>query len=276
MLGHNLPRKGVALHPQIAKGFSLEGRSAVITGAASGLGREAARMFVCAGARVVLADIDETGLNVTAGIVREAGGSVLVQPTDVADRDAVEALAEAAVREFGRIDIWINSAGIPLWAGVTEAPPSAAERLIAINLMGTYWGCAAAGRAMRTQGGGAIVNVSSTAGDSPVPGLSVYGMSKAGVNQLTRVCAKEFGSFGVRVNAVVPGWIDTPINASMYRDAAGQIDPKRREAIVEQMAALSPLGLTGAASDIGFALLYLASDASRFVTGQLLRVSGGV
>jgi len=234
-------------------------------------------MFACAGARVVLADIDEPGLKVTAGIVGEAGGAVLMQPTDVADRGAVEALADAAVREFGHVDIWINSAGIPLWAGVTEAPQPAAERLIAINLMGTYWGCAAAGRVMQAQGGrGAIVNVSSTAGDSPVPGLSVYGMSKAGVNQLTRVCAKEFGSFGVRVNAVVPGWIDTPINTSMYRDAAGRVDPKRREAIAEQMAALSPLGLTGEASDIGFAMLYLASDASRFVTGQLLRVSGGV
>jgi 3-oxoacyl-[acyl-carrier protein] reductase len=124
--------------------------------------------------------------------------------------------------------------------------------------------------------GGTILNVSSTAGDSPVPTLSVYGMTKAGVNQLTRVCATEFGPFGVRVNAVVPGWVDTPINTSMYRDAAGEIDLAQRDAVMTQMRALSPLGITGEASDIGFALLYLASDASRFVTGQLLRVSGGV
>ena len=125
-------------------------------------------------------------------------------------------------------------------------------------------------------GGGAIVNISSTAGDSPVPTLSVYGMTKAGVNQLTRVCAKEFGGFGVRVNAVVPGWIDTPINTSMYRDASGAVDPEMRGQVMEQMAALSPLGLTGEAVDIAMAVLYLASDASRFVTGETLRVSGGV
>jgi 3-oxoacyl-[acyl-carrier protein] reductase len=226
---------------------------------------------------VVLADVDEAGLDATAAKVRQAGGHPLVLPTDVADRAAVEALAEEAVDETGALDIWINSAGITLWAGITDASREEAANVVAVNLMGTYWGVAAAGRVMRERGkGGAIVNVSSTAGDSPVPTLSVYGMTKAGVNQLTRVAAQEFGSSGIRVNAVVPGWIDTPINTSMYRDAAGEVDLAQREAVIGQMRALSPLGLTGEAADIGFALLYLASDASRFVTGQLLRVSGGV
>jgi 3-oxoacyl-[acyl-carrier protein] reductase len=267
----------MALDTEITNAFSLEGRIAVVTGAASGLGREAARLFARAGADIVLADLDEAGLEETAALVREAGGNAFVRLVDVADRDAVEALADAAQREAGGLDIWINSAGVTLWAGVIETTREAAERVIAINMMGTYWGCAAAGRAMQAQGrGGTILNVSSTAGDSPVPTLSVYGMAKAGVNQLTRVCAKEFGGFGVRVNAVVPGWIDTPINTSMYRDAAGGLDLDKREAVLAQMRAMSPLGLTGEPSDIGFALLYLASDASKYVTGQLLRVSGGV
>jgi 3-oxoacyl-[acyl-carrier protein] reductase len=265
------------LDSEIVDAFSLEGRVAVITGAASGLGREAARVFAAAGARVVLADIDAAGLEDAAAEVREAGGAALVQRTDVADRDQVEALADAAVREFGKLDVWVNSAGVPLWADVVEVSTKAAERVVSINMMGVYWGCAAAGRVMRQTGGcGAIVNVSSTAGDSPVPRLSVYGMAKAGVNQLTRVCAQEFGAFGVRVNAVVPGWIDTPINASMYRDDSGHVDLASRETVINQMKALSPLGMTGEAKDIALALLYLASDASRFVTGQLLRVSGGV
>jgi 3-oxoacyl-[acyl-carrier protein] reductase len=160
---------------------------------------------------------------------------------------------------------------------VTEATRAQAERIVAINMMGTYWGCAAAGRVMQAQGrGGTILNISSTAGDSPVQALSVYGMTKAGVNQLTRVCAQEFGAFGVRVNAVVPGWIDTPMNTSMYRDKAGAVDPDQRETVLAEMRAMSPLDLTGEPSDIGFALLYLASDASKYVSGQLLRVSGGV
>ena len=266
-----------ALAPEIADAFSLEGRVAVITGAGSGLGQEAARVLAMAGARVVLADVDAAGLDATAAKVREVGGAAFVQRTNVANRAEVEALADAAALEFGRLDTWINSAGITLWAGVTEASTEAAERVISVNMMGTYWGCAAAGRVMKERGGGGtIINVSSTAGDSPVSTLSVYGMSKAGVNQLTRVCAQEFGAFGVRVNAVVPGWIDTPINTSMYRDPSGEVDAERRATVMAQMAAISPLGLTGQAMDIALALLYLASDASRFVTGQLLRVSGGV
>lgn len=262
---------------EIAAAFSLEGRVAVATGAASGLGREAARLFARAGADLVLADVDRAGLEETAALVREAGRRALVVPTDVSDPQAVDRLADAAVRDASGIDIWINSAGVTIWAGATDGKREAAERVVAVNMMGAYWGCAAAGRVMKAQGrGGSVLNVSSTAGESPVPGLSVYGMTKAGVNQLTRVCAQEFGAFGVRVNAVVPGWIDTPINASMYRDAAGDVNPAQREAVMAQMRALSPLGLTGEPSDIGFALLYLASDASRFVTGQLLRVSGGV
>lgn len=260
---------------EIAEAFSLEGRVAVITGAGSGLGQETARLFARAGAAVMLADVDAAGLEATASLVRGAGGTAVIHRTDVADRDMVEALADAAVHAFGRLDCWVNSAGITLWKGVVEATREEAERVVAINMMGTYWGCAAAGRVMKASGG-TIVNISSTAGDSPVPTLSVYGMTKAAVNQLTRVCAREFGPSGIRVNAVVPGWIDTPINTSMYRDAAGEVDLAQREKVMVQMAAMSPLGLTGEALDIAMAVLYLSSGASRYITGELLRVSGGV
>ncbi len=175
------------LDTEIAAAFSLKGRVAVVTGAASGLGREAARLLARAGADVILADRDQANLQTSAEIVREAGRRVSIRPTDVADGDEVKALAQYARRSAGGVDIWINSAGITRWSGVSETTREEAERVVAINMMGTYWGCAAAGRVMQAQGrGGTILNVSSTAGESPVPGLSVYGMTKAAVNQLPR------------------------------------------------------------------------------------------
>jgi 3-oxoacyl-[acyl-carrier protein] reductase len=171
------------LASEIAQAVSLDGRVAVVTGAGSGLGRETARLFAAAGAKVVLADVDTQGLDEAAERIRSEGGEAVIRPTDVADRDAVEALADDAVIECGRLDIWVNSAGITLWSGITEASREEVGRVISVNQLGTYWGCAAAGRVMQEQGrGGAIVNISSTAGESPVPTLSVYGMTKAAVN----------------------------------------------------------------------------------------------
>ena len=119
------------------------------------------------------------------------------------------------------------------------------------------------------------MNVSSGGGDKPVPGLGIYGMTKAAVNSLTWTSAAELGAHGVRVNAVAPGWIDTPMGTELYRDSEGRIDPALREQVLAEMKRQSPLGLLGRPSDVAFALLYLASDASRFVTGQILRVNGG-
>jgi 3-oxoacyl-[acyl-carrier protein] reductase len=128
---------------------------------------------------------------------------------------------------------------------------------------------------MRALGGGSIVNVSSGGGSTPVPGVSIYGMTKAAVNSLTWTSAAELGPYGIRVNAVSPGWIETPMSRQMYCDEAGNADPARRQALIDHMKRVSPLGIIGEPSDIAFALLYFASDASRFVTGQVLNVTGG-
>jgi 3-oxoacyl-[acyl-carrier protein] reductase len=256
--------------------FALDGRTAVSTGAASGIGRETARVLTEAGAKTVISDVNEAGLAATAELVAQAGIPAVSCPADVARRSEVDALADRAVQETGRIDIWVNVAGILVNRPILEATEDDVDRVLAINLNGVYWGCAAAGRMMKRAGTGSIINISSGGGESAVPGLSIYSMTKAGVNMLTRSVAKEFGPLGIRANAVAPGWIDTPMGLHSFRDETGAIDRGRCEEGIRQRAQASPLGLTGRPRDIALAVLYLASDASRFMTGQILRPNGGV
>lgn len=263
------------MHEELSQAFSLDGKVGVVTGAASGIGRETARIFAAAGARVVLADLDDAGLAEAAAAVQALGGEASVQRTDVARKAEIESLAEQTARSLGRLDVWVNCAGVTGTVPVLDADEAELDRQLAINLKGTYWGCAAAARAMQPQGSGAIINVSSTGADSAAPGFSIYAMTKSAVNTLTRTCAKEFGPFGVRVNAVAPGWIDTPLANFRFRDTAGAVDPQLREQGLRDRAKASPLGLTGVPRDVALAMLYLASDASRFVTGQVLRPNGG-
>jgi 3-oxoacyl-[acyl-carrier protein] reductase len=258
---------------ELAGDMLLGGKVAVVTGAGSGLGQETARILALAGAKVVLADVNEEGLKATAAAIGDDQASR--RQVDVSIRAEVEALADWAVTDKGRLDVWVNCAGVGYIHPFLETDEQRAQRVIAVNMMGCYWGCAAAGRVMRSQAGGAIVNISSGGGDNPAPGVAVYGMTKAAVNSLTWTSAAELGAFGVRVNAVAPGWIETAMSSSMYRDANGEADADRREALIAEMKRRSPLGIIGRTSDIAYAVLYLASGASRFVTGQILSVNGG-
>ena len=264
------------MHEELERAFSLKGRAAVVTGAGSGIGRETARTLAQAGASLVIADVNAAGLEETADAVRALGAEAIVQPTDVSQRAQVDALADAAVSRLGRLDVWANCAGILTNSPVLEETEERLDRLLAINLKGVFWGCAAAGRAMQARRAGSIINISSGGADSAAPGNGSYALTKAGVNMLTRTCAKEFGAFGVRVNAIAPGWIETGMTAYRFKNAAGEFDNATRDAALDMMSKASPLGLTGVPRDIAMALLYLASDASRFVTGQVLRPNGGV
>ena len=250
--------------------FSLSGRVAVVTGAASGIGQESACLLAEAGAAVVLADLDEAGLATTAARIHDLGGKALVRRVDVSARSQVDQLALDAVSAFGRLDVWANVAAVDIHKPILEVSEADMDRQVAVNQKGVYWGCVAAGRAMTAQGSGSIVNLSSTGADKPSPGISVYSMTKAAVNACTRACAIEFAPSGVRVNAIGPGYVDTPMT-----QAAKETDPARRAAMLQAGAAISPMGLYGVPRDIALTVLYLASDASRFVTGQVLRPNGG-
>lgn len=263
------------LHPELANAFALDGKVAVVTGAGSGIGQEAARILALAGARIVAVDIDQRGLAVTVDKVRGAGGGIAGRRVDVSVREDIEALADAVLAESGALDIWVNCAAISPLHAILETRPEVAERTIAVNMLGTYWGCMAAARIMRGRGGGSIINISSAGGAKPVPNLAIYGMTKAAVNSLTWTAATEFGPFGIRVNAIAPGWVDTPALGVMYRDASGAIDPAARDRLLAEIAGKSVLGRIGHVTDIAYALLYLVSSAGSFVTGQVLRVNGG-
>ncbi|HEX4376582.1 MAG TPA: SDR family oxidoreductase [Steroidobacteraceae bacterium] len=264
------------MHNSLEQDFDLSGRVAVVTGAASGIGLATASVLAQAGARVVIADINPEGLSACAERIRDDAGQAVVRRCDVSQRADVDSLAQAAMDAFGRLDVWVNSAGVLISRAILDVEEQDLDRLIGINLKGTYWGCAAAARAMRSAGTGSIINLSSGGAESAVPGLSIYSLTKAAMNMLTRSAAKEFGPFGIRVNAIAPGWVDTPMGNHSFRGATGSIDAgKQAEGLAARRQA-SPLGLTGTPRDVALAALYLACDAARFVTGQIIRPNGGV
>lgn len=256
--------------------YDLSDRVAVLTGAASGIGRATALTLAAAGASVVLGDLDDAGVRATAEEIVGEGGRAVALRTDVTERRDVDALVERAVDEYGRVDIMGNIAGVPYNRTVVDTPDEDFERIFAINLSGVWYGCQAAMRVMVPQGGGNIVNLSSGAIDTPAPTLALYGMTKAAVAQLTKVLAAEAGPHGIRVNALAPGVIHTNFSRQHFVDEDGTVDPERLDQYKRRFGRMAPLGRVGEAQDVANAIHYLVSEASGFVTGQIERPNGGV
>jgi len=262
------------MHDDTMAAFDIPERLAVVTGAASGIGRGTAVTLAKAGASVVLGDVDADGMGETGGELDALGASWSAVPTDVSDKAAVDALVAGAVNRHGRLDIMVNNAGIITDSLMVDTTAEQLDRVMNVNIKGVYWGTAAAGRAMADQKSGSIVNLSSAGADMAAPMISVYALTKAAVKMITRSAAVEMAP--IRVNAVAPGPIETPIYDRHFLGDDGKADPERRRAHFDAVAQMNPLGFVGDPTDIAYAVLYFCSDAGRFLTGQTVRPNGGV
>lgn len=244
---------------------------AVITGAAGGIGAAIARLFAREGARLVLTDVDAAAAAALAADIAPAAGPPLAQAHDVADEPAWAVVMARATAAFGRVDIVINNAGASLRRSIEDTTLADWHRLRAVNYDGAFLGTRAAIAAMKANRGGSIVNLASVAGVVGDPQFAAYGAAKAGVGALTRAAALHCAQAGyrIRVNAVQPGFIDTPMLAA---EIAATGMPRAARRMIER---LHPVGHIGEPDDVAYAVLYLASDEAKFVTGTALVVDGG-
>ena len=246
----------------------LKGKVALVTGASSGIGRATALLFAKEGARLIAVSRARTGEEV-AETIRNEGGEAAFTSADVRKVRDVEAMIESAMENYGRLDILFNNAGVNMRAAVTQIEESQWDRIIDTNLKGVFLGCKYVIPIMKKQGGGVIINTSSTFANVGLPNFSAYCASKGGVAALTRAVAVEVAPYRIRVNCICPSTTLTPMIERMW-NATGKPDEMR-----ESRLKMHPIGRFGTPGDIANAALYLASDESSFVTGTSLLVDGG-
>jgi 3-oxoacyl-[acyl-carrier protein] reductase len=241
----------------------LQGRTAVVTGGANGIGAAIARMFAESGASVVVADIDAAKAGEVVNDIVVAGGKALVAIADVTCEEDVNSLVAVAVETYGSLDVMVNNAGVPRDAPINEMSLDVWQSVVDVHLRGAWLGVRAAGRVMTEQQRGSIINMSSVSGLLGFAGQTNYSAAKAGVIGLTKAAARDLGPFGIRVNAIAPGSIRTARTA--------QLEPALWAAKLDKVA----LRREGRPEELASAALFLASDMSSYVSGTVLEVAGG-
>jgi NAD(P)-dependent dehydrogenase (short-subunit alcohol dehydrogenase family) len=248
----------------------LEGKSAVVTGAARGIGQATALALADEGARVVLADVlDDEGQRATDAIVASGAEAVYLH-TDVTSSSDVEAAVGAAVERWGRLDVMVNDAAVAIGGSAGDMSEDDVRRVLDVNLLGVWRGMRFAIPVMLEQGGGSIVNLSSVQGHVGFVGWAAYAASKGGIDALTRQAAVEYASRGIRINSVIPGTIRTEMNEKILEESPDA------DGLMRTWTSMHPMGRIGEAGEVASAIVFLASDESSFITGECLRVDGGM
>lgn len=242
----------------------VEDKVAIITGAGSGIGRATALILAREGARIVVADINLEGCEETVAEIEENGGEAIVAELDVSDREQSKQVVADTLAAFGRVDILINNAGITQDALISKMTEAQWDTVISVNLKGPFNCTQAVVHAMLDQGRGVIINAASVVGLYGNVGQANYAATKAGLLGMTKALAKELGKKGIRVNAVAPGFIMSPMTAEVP------------DSILKMMKEKTPLRKLGEPRDVAYAYLFLSSDEARFITGAVLSVDGGL
>jgi 3alpha(or 20beta)-hydroxysteroid dehydrogenase len=262
--------------------YDLAGRKALVTGGARGLGAGMAQALAAAGAAVAIGDLAEDLGKDTAEQIAASGATAQFIPLDVTDDANWARAMDQIVADLGGLDIVVNNAGVEISGLLIDIEPAAMRKMSAVNVLGTALGIKHAFRAMRPGGpagqGGAVVNVSSVAATIAFPGIAGYSATKSGVDRLTKVAAMESGKlgYGVRVNCVYPGLVPTVMGSQLAQDMVTLGLWPSVEAAVGDVVGLTPLGRLGEVPDMADAVVFLASDGARFITGHGLAVDGGM
>ncbi len=250
----------------------FEGRVAVVTGGSTGIGQACVEEFAAEGAAVVIADVNAEAGRACQAAIEAAGGQALFHHTDVAREDSARAMVEAAAARFGGIDCLVNCAAIQSYGSVVTTDAATWDSTIDVNLKGIYLASKYVIPVMARRGGGVVTSIASVQGLASQPGVAAYAATKGAVIAMTRTMALDHAADGVRVNAVSPGSIDTP----MLRASAQLFNPDAVEATVASWGALHPLGRVGQPREVARVVLFLSSDDASFMTGANVIVDGGL